>query len=1620
MPRRTSSPTKDGVTRALAEPVKDDTASIEERRDALVLEKRTELSQIYDRHDDLVREIFHMKKFRIMTRYDPAEVKNDQSNVFLRHQAEYDLLLQTEGAGPSRRTRTSQTQRALLLPKPPPRPPTEPREAPPPPRSSSEIFNSPPTLFARTKGKGKARANPTTPVRPQLSIPRHGTREAPSESDEEELTVTISARSKGKQRAEPPSSPLTDLSSSSDGVSTSSLQDTRLMPPPPPPTEPPDPSTVKLSRPVKPVLPQKRRRASDSDTGISSDDGPAVPRSPRKAAKKGDVRKVAESSPSKAAKSDLSKTAQNDMIAAPPQPATAPARTRARPSEQRPLPETPMRKRVPARRRKQGEPTPSAFATPKRAAGRPKRPVNGQSNDVPAVDANPSTKIRPRSTIKSVNLIVRRPPPVVTNPFQVPDPARHGHSLPALLDSYILDGDRSLTADEVNERARHDAQILERYHRLCAEGEILPLEKYEQAKAAIAAASSNPLGPRSTDVWAHVVREVEERYEAGKRAGKRAAKSSAQVMVEYRAREAKRQEDEQRRVERLAKETMKLIVRQWVEAVKYVREQERRRQEAEEIRLGHKRLDALLDKSEELLELQQGALGGRSTRFSASSQADSDDESDGQPEDSDDEDVGDGEDNDSVSVMQSDVPTEQEEVPSVHNGDEGSASSRPTSPPNDFATESHRSSSVDIPLSQSQEHTSSQVSESSVEPTTPADFNVAASSSASVDMHPWDTEGTTMEVDEFENSSPRKSIDIVYPQPSKISWEDDLAAGPADVDIPFHDLVPQSDHHSLASDDDPVVRSKSVELTVPDYLTPYAVAPVQWHPKQKVQKPLLLRGELREYQQHGLEWLANLHTTNQNGILADEMGLGKTIQTIALLAHLACDRGIWGPHLIIVPTSVILNWEMEFKKFLPGFKVLAYHGNTTKRRDLRKGWNDKYSFNVCITSYALATRDVAIFKRRSWYYMILDEAHMIKNFKSQRWNLLLMFKSFRRLLLTGTPLQNNLTELWALLQFLKAGSEFASQKEFGDWFSNPLEKAIEMGNQDDEETQKRVEKLRKILRSVMLRRLKSQVEKQLPKKHEHDVLCPLSKRQRFLYDEFMSRAQTQAELQSGVYQKIANILMQLRKVCNHPDLFEVRPIVTSFAMSRSAIADYEIKELLVRRRFCIEKDEHVDLDLLGLRFIQNQGKPLISALEGRRLDYSPQLKYTSDAPGEPPPKDLRTIAGFRAWKAYQEQAVAVERRRHLGYVHHLRCSSDTPIIGSELLRVARACTFTLRPWSALDLRLEHWHRTKAVHTAVASFEDRAEQMRDVIDRFAFATPPVVARDIPSIALASHEGAILRLPPDFDSSLHRAAVKLQIAFPDPFLLQFDCGKLQYLADLLREKKAGGHRVLIFTQMTRILDILEVFLNFHGYLYLRLDGATKIEDRQYVTERFNADDRVFCFIASSRSGGVGINLTGADTVVFYDSDFNPQMDRQCEDRAHRIGQIRDVHIYRFVSQHTVEEAMLRKANQKRSLDSLVIQRGEYDWRRFLDNEQAVTAALAEVEDRDDAHAAAVAMREANDMDDADQADFEDEKAGKGGEAAVHGDAEGDEGEGGSVSDYMISLVVQDYEHFAEWRT
>ncbi|KAL9127237.1 MAG: hypothetical protein Q9175_007779 [Cornicularia normoerica] len=709
--------------------------------------------------------------------------------------------------------------------------------------------------------------------------------------------------------------------------------------------------------------------------------------------------------------------------------------------------------------------------------------------------------------------------------------------------------------------------------------------------------------------------------------------------------------------------------------------------------------------------------------------------------------------------------------------------------------------------------------------------------------------------------------------------------------------------------------------------------------------PSLLRGTLREYQHFGLDWLAGLYAAGTNGILADEMGLGKTIQTIALLAHLAVEHEVWGPHLIVVPTSVMLNWEMEFKKFLPGFKIITYYGTQEERRKKRQGWLNNDKWNVWITSYTLITNDQQIFKKKAWHYMILDEAHNIKNFQSLRWQTLLTFRTQARLLLTGTPLQNNLTELWSLLFFLMPADSaetgiggFADLQEFTDWFKKPVEQILEHGRDVmDDDARAIVAKLHRVLRPFLLRRLKADVEKQMPGKYEHVVYCKLSKRQRYLYDGFMSRAQTRETLASGNTFSIMNALMQLRKVCNHPDLFETRQITTSFAMPKSAIADFEIKEFLVRRRL-LQNDpaNTVDLNTINLLPGENEEFSALETIQRQRVgalgafrQFSSQQWARMD---HSLPFDATSVKSTLASYASTAKYDTYERLRQAAYLTSLR-SQRRPLYTRDKIERLRFGIKTL-PHPLMPERraqLSEWYSriSPALQEMVLTMPKRAEALDATVQKFACVTPSVVATDMAPLTLCRRGVEVVQsakhvCPQD---PFHEARMCLSIAFPDKRLLQYDCGKLQRLDTLLRTLQAGGHRALIFTQMTKVLDILEQFLNIHGHRYLRLDGATKIEQRQVLTERFNRDDRILAFILSSRSGGIGINLTGADTVIFYDLDWNPAMDKQCQDRCHRIGQTRDVHIYRLVSEYTIEANILRKANQKRMLDDVVIQEGEF---------------------------------------------------------------------------------------------
>ncbi|KAI1186288.1 hypothetical protein F5B17DRAFT_404526 [Nemania serpens] len=725
----------------------------------------------------------------------------------------------------------------------------------------------------------------------------------------------------------------------------------------------------------------------------------------------------------------------------------------------------------------------------------------------------------------------------------------------------------------------------------------------------------------------------------------------------------------------------------------------------------------------------------------------------------------------------------------------------------------------------------------------------------------------------------------------------------------------------------------------------------------KTEVPFLLRGTLREYQHYGLDWLAGLYKNQTNGILADEMGLGKTIQTIALLAHLACHHEVWGPHLVIVPTSVMLNWEMEFKKWCPGFKVLSYYGSIEERRRKRQGWKTDDMWNVCITSYQIVLQDQQVFKRRQWHYMILDEAHNIKNFKSKRWQTLLGFNTQARLLLTGTPLQNNLTELWSLLFFLMPSENgvggFADLAEFQDWFHKPESQILESGREQmDDEARAIIAKLHKVLRPYLLRRLKADVEKQMPAKYEHVELCRLSRRQRELYDGFLARTDTREALASGNYISVINCLMQLRKVCNHPDLFIERPIMTSFRQPKSVVAEFASTESLLRGKFLAEPPS-ATASLSFLNFVPRQFENLSAAVCDRVFELSSDRTLL----------DLQQIQETRAQAAEMilhpltvESNIAylesigrwgrLEELRHCSYVNGFR-RQQRPLYGKQLTDFLtlgiESRPFQPRPKILQKIMSWFEEDSLVLHSIIPTLDQRAASMRATISKFACVTPAVVTKDLDHFVLGSRaiqmfEDTKLKLSapiryapfmpkePPLDP-WHESRMRLSIQFPDKRLLQYDCGKLQVLDKLLRRLQAGGHRALIFTQMTKVLDVLEQFLNIHGHKYLRLDGATKVEQRQILTDRFNHDPRILCFILSTRSGGLGINLTGADTVIFYDQDWNPAMDKQCQDRCHRIGQTRDVHIYRLVSEHTIEANILRKASQKQMLDDIVIQEGGF---------------------------------------------------------------------------------------------
>ncbi|KAL5606866.1 uncharacterized protein BROUX77_004059 [Berkeleyomyces rouxiae] len=742
----------------------------------------------------------------------------------------------------------------------------------------------------------------------------------------------------------------------------------------------------------------------------------------------------------------------------------------------------------------------------------------------------------------------------------------------------------------------------------------------------------------------------------------------------------------------------------------------------------------------------------------------------------------------------------------------------------------------------------------------------------------------------------------------------------------------------------------------------------------EIEQPKLINAQLKEYQLKGLNWLANLYEQGINGILADEMGLGKTVQSISVMAYLAEKYDVWGPFLVVCPASTLHNWEQEVRKFVPEFKILPYWGTAGDRKVLRKFWDRKHSiykkdapFHVCITSYQMVVSDVSYFQKMRWQYMILDEAQAIKSSQSSRWKCLLSFHCRNRLLLTGTPIQNNMQELWALLHFIMP-SLFDSHDEFSEWFSKDIESHATSNTKLNEDQLKR---LHMILKPFMLRRVKKHVQKELGDKIELDVYCNLTYRQREYYRnlrnqisvmDLIEKATMGDDNDSGT---LMNLVMQFRKVCNHPDLFERAETASAFSMGyfaetasfiregnqvtvsyspRGAI-EYKLPQLIWRNGGRLSKPGSDSIKVgwrnKYLNHLMNIYHPdnLRESVEGNGA-FS-WLRFADTSAGEVYNATHQGILD-RAVKVSERS----DRLEHLGVVYD-KDQDFTPAHALFLIkeRNSRRVLADIAPEGALHNlmnaakvsfddsglgRLEQAGRPGATAipidvscTSSATDPERFETLFNIpIRRAIYGPNPIEQKAIVTekIRPAFWPTRALLPPPDKEKSRFT-----NITVPSMRRFVTDSGKLAKLDELLFKLKNEGHRVLLYFQMTRMIDLMEEYLTYRNYKYCRLDGSTKLEDRRDTVHDFQTRPEIFIFLLSTRAGGLGINLTTADTVIFYDSDWNPTIDSQAMDRAHRLGQKKQVTVYRLITSGTIEERIRTRAMQKEEVQRVVIQGG-----------------------------------------------------------------------------------------------
>ncbi len=743
-----------------------------------------------------------------------------------------------------------------------------------------------------------------------------------------------------------------------------------------------------------------------------------------------------------------------------------------------------------------------------------------------------------------------------------------------------------------------------------------------------------------------------------------------------------------------------------------------------------------------------------------------------------------------------------------------------------------------------------------------------------------------------------------------------------------------------------------------------------------VSQPKMLTTQLKEYQLKGLNWLVNLYEQGINGILADEMGLGKTVQSISVMGYLAEKHNIWGPFLVIAPSSTLHNWQQEITRFVPEIKCLPYWGNAKDRKVLRKFWDRKHitytkdsPFHVLITSYQLVVQDTQYFQKIRWQYMILDEAQAIKSSQSSRWKSLLGFHCRNRLLLTGTPIQNNMQELWALLHFIMP-SLFDSHDEFSDWFSKDIESHAQSNTKLNEDQLKR---LHMILKPFMLRRIKKHVQKELGDKIEEDIFCDLTYRQRAYYGNLRNRISIMDLIEKAAIgddqdtATLMNLVMQFRKVCNHPDLFERAETTSPLSLAHYAetasflregnnvnvgystrnLIEYDLPRLLCSPEACLDAagpgNDKAGFNTKYLSQLMNIWTPENIVKSTADNNAFAWLRFADTSPGEAYDASHRGVAeralGLRGKILRLGRfSVVYDEDDHRGFVpvhsmfnitelhsRHTLAVATSENLMANLLNVSRN-NFEELGLNVIEQCARPGASAPPIQIACSNQGSRIDKENTIFNvSLRKALYGLSERDEGTLLEANIDPSAFPVCGMLPRPLSQKARYTNIRVPSMRRFVTDSGKLAKLDQLLRELKNGGHRVLLYFQMTKMIDLMEEYLTYRNYKYLRLDGSTKLEDRRDTVHDFQTRPDIFIFLLSTRAGGLGINLTAADTVIFYDSDWNPTIDSQAMDRAHRLGQTKQVTVYRMITRGTIEERIRKRALQKEEVQRVVISGG-----------------------------------------------------------------------------------------------